>query len=133
MFFYIGQIGNPTTGFSDIREFLKSDAEKKTFLLHKKTSRNKIYNLRRAKTLAQLLYEASRGYTSRDKLKSTTIKNYQKLINRFGEELMCKEFPNELVNEKLFLEIGKLNIYQEDTTDDKPDYRHKERGQDINQ
>ena len=133
MAFYVGQIGNPKTGFDDVREYLVSEEERRNFLIKHNKGRDKVYNLRKAKNLAELLYEASNGYASDEVLKHITVKNYKDLVNRFGQGLLRKEFPNDSVNEKLFDEIEKLNVGQYDTSDDKPNHDRDKRGQDINQ
>lgn len=121
MAFYVGQYGNPRDGFDTIREYFDNDDEMSQFIAQRSNGPDRIYGLRKAKNLAELLYEWGYGYHGRispQSVEQVTTTNYNALVDRYGEDKIKEEFPGEGLGKNLFEKIEELDDKQFDEVGD---------------
>lgn len=123
--FYLAQIGNPFDGFEDIYEFSKDEIQITNKFNSLKASNDKIYAIRKANSLAELLFDYCYGYVGKS-IEESVENKYKEVIEKYGLELLKSEFTNYEINEELFKEITKLIDSQIDEIEE-DDYSENEK------
>jgi hypothetical protein len=115
--FYLAQLGNSIDGYEDIYEFCKDEIQATIKFNSLKSNSDKIYAIRKANSLAELLFDYCYGYAGKSFEKSVENK-YKEVIEKYGLELLKSEFTNYEINEELFNEIRKISDSQIDEIDE---------------